>query len=78
MAPHPKLQDTWAISLVLSLYRALPISKKPKAVDGSNGQVDLPEEDLTDGFTSEGNADSSDAGGASRSVKKRKSTNKKK
>lgn len=76
MAPAPKFIDTWAIAL---LRKAIPSPKASTTPAGANGEPSLPEEDLTDGFMSESNADSSDTGRARKSTggKKKKLTSKK-
>jgi hypothetical protein len=71
MAPPPSFVDTWAISLIRSLYSTLPSAKQKVVSTVQDGHADVPEEDLTDGFFSEGNVDSSDT------AKVRKSTAKK-
>jgi len=80
MAPAPKFIDTWAISLIRKGVASVPISKPSKAPTSSTGgDLNVPEGDLTDGFMSESNADSSDTGRARKSApaKRKKAINKK-
>jgi len=76
MAPRPRFIDTWAISLIRSLYSTLPFAKQQRVVTSTaqDGRVDVPEDDLTDGHFSEGNAESSDTEKTRKSIitKKRK------
>ena len=73
MAPAPRLIDTWAIYLIRSLYSKVPFVKQKAVVRTvQDGHTDVPEEDLTDGFFSEGNLDSSDTGKVGKSTTRRR------
>lgn len=72
MTPPPSFIDTWAISLIRSLYSTLPFAKQKVVSTVQDGHADVPEEDLTDGFFSEGNVDSSDTGKVRKPMTKKK------
>lgn len=74
-SPKPLFKDTWAISLVRRLIALVPIpgtDSGPKSEPA--GGIDVPSEDISDGFISESAAESSDvnSGKSVKSVSKRK------